>query len=91
MADTNMTLLTTSWIHAKPRLLEPGQTIYYHYDGPNGEYKIQQGRLQKVLYTSEPYAIAGMPTQSWFVFTAALEVRLVPDLISESEIQTTNT
>ena len=91
MADTNMTLLTTSWIHAKPRLLEPGQTIYYHYDGPNGEYKIQQGRLQKVLYTSEPYAIAGMPTQSWFVFTAALEVRLVPDLISESEIQTINT
>ena len=90
MAETNMTLMETGWSHAFPRLLEPGQTIYFHYDSHDGQYKIQKGRLQKAMYQSQIQEQGRSPFQGWMTFNAGLEVRLDPDLISESEIQILN-
>ena len=88
MAAADATNLVTGWMHAVPRLLEPGQTIFYHFDGQNGEYKIQKGRLEKVAYESTLHA-ASLGKQAWMSFAATLHVRLDPEYLSESETQTT--
>lgn len=86
MASMNATQLQTGWIHAIPRLLEPGETIFYHFDGQNGEYKIQKGRLERVVYISE-LQTANMGRQRWMSFNASMEIRLDPEFLSESETQ----
>lgn len=90
MAEANTTLLTAGWIHALPRLLEPGQTMYFHYDGQNNEYKVQKGRLQKVVYQSRKESLGRSPMQPWITFNASMEIRLDPDFMSNNETQTIN-
>lgn len=88
MAAADATNLITGWMHAVPRLLEPGQTIFYHYDGQNGIYKIQKGRLEKVTYDSTLQTV-GISKQVWMTFEATLHIRLDPEYLSEAETQIT--
>lgn len=86
MAEANATHLQSGWIHAIPRLLEPGATVFYHFDGQNGEYRIQKGRLERVAYVSQLQQ-ANMGRQRWMSFNASMEIRLDPEYLSTEETQ----
>lgn len=87
MAAADATNLITGWAHSVPRLLEPGQTIFYHYEGQNGIYRIQKGRLEKAVYESN-LQTASISKQMWMTFEATLHIRLDPEYLSEAETQT---
>lgn len=86
LAQYNGTELMTGWVHAIPDLLKPGHHIIYHFDGQQGIYKTQEGKLVRVVYrtTTSPSTNAMMPN---LTFTAALQVFLSPDGESDPSIQ----
>lgn len=85
MAAYDGTLLRTGWLKAIPRLLKPGQNICYHFDETGSDYKVQDGRILRVVYTGKLHS--GSVNETWMTFSANIEAKLDPDFKSEEEIQ----
>ena len=89
MASIDGTILKVNWLRAVPRLVRPGQSVVYHYDGAQGVYKTQKGRLQRAVYVGE--LKESKSQYPWLVFTAALEIGLDADKKSDEEVQSLDT
>lgn len=85
MAANDGTYLTFGWRNATLKRIEPGMHIVYHYDGKGGKYKIQEGTVLGVTYTSEQ--VEGTITSPSFRFTAIVVAKLSSDYSSEEEYQ----
>lgn len=86
LAAYNGTILTASWMRAYPGLIKPGQNVIYHYDGADGEYCTQNGRILNVRYTSSTIS-SDDSVKPDIIFAAALQIFLDPDVSSEDEVQ----
>lgn len=89
MAAANLTMLNTAWQKATPWILEPGKTLVYHYDGRNGEYKTQTGRIMKLSFQGDAYQSHEV-TKPWISFTCSIVGILEADQQSPDTVQQNN-
>lgn len=89
LAAYNGTLLTTGWLHCNPDILKPGHSFIYHFDGQEGEYRTQQGRLLRAVYSTS--AVTSDKLAPDLVFNCMFDVFLDPDKSGDQQVQFSDT
>ena len=78
LARYNGTELGTGWVRARPGILKPGHSIIYGYDGADGTFLTQKGRLMGVIYTFD--LMSSDSAIPWVTMNATMQVFLEPEL-----------
>ena len=78
LAAMNGSILSTGWIRAVPRLIEPGMNVIYHYDSKGGVYKTHKGRILQVAYSGQTHPSED-GKKGWISFNANLQAHIAPD------------